>query len=66
MGREGEGGQEQDGWTMLCSGGEWEEKARKAKNKMAGQCEQHKTTVQQHEMGRQRSSQIEKCYRGFF
>ena len=46
-------------------GDEWDEKARKANNKMAGQCEQHNRTFHQlHEMGRQRSRQMEKCYRG--
>ena len=37
----------------------------KAKSKMTEQCEQYKRIFQkQHEMGRQKSSQMEKCYRG--
>ena len=35
-----------------------------SQKKMAAQCEHHKRTFHQHEIGRQRSRQMEKYYRG--
>ena len=60
----GERGTRNGKWCH-ARGDEWKEKARKAKNKMAGQYEHHKRTVHyQHEIGSHRSRQMEKCYRG--